>query len=66
MVTFDPATEGAKATTLRITSDDTDEPTVDVALTGNGVDQELLVTGGPLGFGSQIIDAGAKASQAVT
>ncbi len=36
VVFFDPASESAKRATLRITSDDPDEPTVDVDLTGTG------------------------------
>ena len=36
VVLFDPASVGAKGATLRITSDDPDEPTVDVDLTGTG------------------------------
>ena len=36
VVFFDPASEGAKGATLLITSDDPDEPTVNVNLTGTG------------------------------
>ena len=36
VVFFDPASTGAKNATLRITSDDPDEPTLDVDLTGTG------------------------------
>jgi hypothetical protein len=36
-VTFSPQSVGTFTDTLRITSDDPDEPTVDVSLTGNGV-----------------------------
>jgi hypothetical protein len=36
-VSFDPSSEGAKAASLSIVSDDGDEPTVNVALSGNGV-----------------------------
>lgn len=36
VVFFDPASEGAKGATLLITSDDPDEPTVNINLTGTG------------------------------
>ncbi len=36
-ITFNPATTGAKTATLEITSDDPDEGTVNVALTGTGL-----------------------------
>ena len=36
-VTFAPGTLGAHTATLRVLSDDADEPTTDVGLTGNGV-----------------------------
>ncbi|MBN1475766.1 choice-of-anchor D domain-containing protein, partial [Candidatus Sumerlaeota bacterium] len=65
-VAFDPTSAGTKSALLRITSDDTDEPTVDVALGGTGIDPEIDVTGGPLNFGSWDVDAGATASQTVT
>lgn len=65
-VTFDPSTTGAKSASLVITSDDTSEPSVSIPLTGNAVDQQLIVTGGPLGFGNQDIDAGATSTMSVT
>ena len=37
-VTFDPTSPGAKTAALRVTSNDFDEPTVDVALTGTAYD----------------------------
>ena len=37
-VSFDPSSEGAKSANLSIASDDDDEPTVNVALGGNGLD----------------------------
>jgi hypothetical protein len=36
-ISFDPSSEGAKSANLSITSDDSDESTVDVALSGTGV-----------------------------
>ncbi len=52
-VSFNPTVTGPRSDTLRITSDDPDESTVDVALDGNGVDTlpsvvtfEEVVTGG--------------------
>ncbi len=36
-VRFAPSTEGPKTTSLRLSSNDADEPTVDVALNGNGL-----------------------------
>ncbi len=65
-VSFDPSSVGAKAITLTIQSDDADEPTVDVTLTGTGVDQEITVTPTGLSFGSQDVDAGPTVSQTVT
>ena len=35
-VTFDPSSTGSKSANLRIASDDADEPTVDVTLSGSG------------------------------
>jgi uncharacterized repeat protein (TIGR01451 family) len=42
-VAFNPATTGAKSAALTILSDDGDEGTVDVALSGTGTDQDLEV-----------------------
>ncbi len=65
-VAFDPSSTGAKSANLAITTDDDDEPTVNVPLSGTGTDQEITVTGGPLDFGDQDIDNGPTASQSVT
>ena len=60
-VSFDPASAGAKTATLRITSDDTDEPVVDVALAGHGQAPEADVREGatPVADGGGPIDFGA-------
>jgi hypothetical protein len=47
-------------------SNDSDEPTVDIALSGTGIDQEITVAPGSLAFGDQDVDAGATVSQTVT
>ncbi|MCP3974518.1 MAG: choice-of-anchor D domain-containing protein, partial [bacterium] len=65
-VSFDPSGVGAKAVTLTIQSDDTDESTVDVALNGTGIDQEITVLPSSLLFGAQDVDAGPTVSQTVT
>lgn len=44
-VSFDPSSTGSKAVLLRISSNDTDEPTVDVTLSGEGFDPALGVSG---------------------
>ncbi|MCP4536040.1 MAG: choice-of-anchor D domain-containing protein, partial [Chloroflexi bacterium] len=41
-VSFDPSSIGAKAVTLTIQSDDADEPTVNVTLSGTGVTQPAM------------------------
>jgi uncharacterized repeat protein (TIGR02543 family) len=64
-VSFDPSSTGAKSASLRISSDDSSEPTVDVSLSGTGLDQEITVSPLTLAFGSQDIDAGATISQTV-
>jgi hypothetical protein len=64
-VSFDPSTMGVKSAQLRIESDDSDEGTVDVSLSGTGLDQEITVSPLTLAFGSQDVDAGATISQTV-
>jgi uncharacterized repeat protein (TIGR01451 family) len=64
-VSFSPTSIGLKNANLRIQSDDTDEDTVDVALSGTGVDQEITVAPLSLAFGDQDVDAGATLSQTV-
>ncbi len=65
-VAFNPSSVGLKSATLTITSDDSDEATVEVALSGTGIDQEIEVAGGPLPFGNQEINAGTTAGMQVT
>jgi hypothetical protein len=64
-VAFDPSTVGPKSAVLRVTTDDTSEAAVDVALSGTGVDQEIAVTPTSLAFGSRDVDAGASALKTV-
>ncbi|HMR63279.1 MAG TPA: choice-of-anchor D domain-containing protein [Anaerolineae bacterium] len=64
-VSFEPSTTGAKSADLRIVSDDSDEATIDVALSGTGLDQEITVSPLTLAFGSQDVDGGATVSQTV-
>jgi hypothetical protein len=42
-VTFDPSSTGSKSADLQIVSDDTSEPTVDVALSGTGTETEPTI-----------------------
>jgi len=65
-VAFDPTTTGAKTADLTITTDDTSEPTIQVALSGTGVDQEITVFPMALGFGTRDVNAGPTAPQTVT
>jgi hypothetical protein len=64
-VSFDPSTTGAKSANLTIQSDDSDESTVDVSLSGTGIDQEIVVAPGSLSFGSQDVDEGPTVAQTV-
>ena len=56
-VVFDPSTTGPKSATLRIPSNDTDEPLSDRALTGNGT------TGPSTGTIKIVLDAAPNSSQ---
>ena len=60
---FDPATVGAKAATLTITSN---APAITVGLTGTGIQTELTPTPATLAFGSRDIDEGPTAIQTST
>ncbi len=64
-VAFDPASAGAKSVILIIESDDSDEPTVNVVLSGEGIDREIAVAPSSLIFGEQDVDAGVTVSQTV-
>jgi len=65
-VTFDPSSPGPKSANLAITTDDRSEPTVNVALSGTAVDQEITVLGGPLAFGGWDMDNGPAPAKTVT
>ncbi len=64
-VAFDPASTGARGAVLTIESDDGDEASVDVILSGRGIDREIVVAPDSLAFGEQDVNAGATAPQAV-
>ncbi len=67
LLAFDPSTMGAKSAELQIQSDDGDEPTVTVALSGAGAAApEIVVAPLALDFGEQDVDAGPAPSQTVT
>lgn len=54
-VTFSPSAEGARTATVRFNSDDLDEPTVDVAVSGTGQKPEITLVdpaGGRIDFGA--------------
>ena len=63
---FDPTSVGAKSAVLRVTSDDDDEATVDVALSGTGVFREITVSPMSVDFGDQEVDAGQTSASSVT
>ncbi|MCX7045267.1 MAG: choice-of-anchor D domain-containing protein [Candidatus Sumerlaeota bacterium] len=65
-LTFDPSTAGTKNASLLITTNDINNSSLTVSLTGVGMDTPLMVTGGPLLFGDQRVDAGPTAAQAVS
>ncbi len=64
-VTFNPTSTGAKGAVLTIESDDGDEASVEVILSGRGIDREIMVAPSSLAFGEQDLDAGASAPQTV-
>ena len=57
-IAFDPSTAGPKIAGLRIISNDPDNGTFDVPLTGTGTEPEISVSAGSLVFGDQSITAG--------
>jgi hypothetical protein len=61
-VRFAPTALGAASALLRIASDDADEAVLDVALTGNGVQQDVAVSPLALDFGSVLRGAAALSS----
>jgi len=62
-VDFAPSTTGAKSAALRIASDDPDTPTLDVPLSGNGV--EPPAGGGPVVY-EESVTGGAENAAAVS
>jgi hypothetical protein len=56
-LSFNPDSTGPHSANLRILSNDSSEGTIDVALSGTGLDQEITVSPLTLSFGSQDIDA---------
>ncbi|HNT74232.1 MAG TPA: choice-of-anchor D domain-containing protein [Anaerolineae bacterium] len=65
-IAFDPVSAGVKTATLTIHSDDADEPTVTVALSGTGLAAEIVVAPLALNFGEQDVTAGPTLAQCVT
>ena len=65
-VEFDPTTVGAKTAALTIVSDDDDEPSVDVDLTGTGIDPDIGVTPLNIVFTPQVVGTGSGTPRAVT
>jgi hypothetical protein len=64
-VAFDPQSVGAKTANLVISSNDEDEPSVSVALSGTGIDQEIDALPVALDFGSQRVEIGPTPPQTV-
>ncbi|MCP4594407.1 MAG: DUF11 domain-containing protein, partial [bacterium] len=69
-VDFDPSSVGPKAANLQITTDDFDEPVVNIPLTGTGTDaspnQDIDVLPVSLDFGARGVADGPAPSQNVT
>lgn len=65
-IVFDPENVSPKARTLEITTDDPDEPTVVVDLTGTGIDQEITVLPLVVTFVEQGVGLGAGPAMDVT
>lgn len=63
---FNPSATGARTATLRVISNDAATPTVNVALTGTGSDQQIDVQPPSLNLGSRDIDFGATSQQTIT
>jgi hypothetical protein len=69
LVSFDPSTAGAAADSLVITSNDTDEPTTTIALTGTGTmapPPQASIAPSTIEFGTRAISAGKSAARTVT
>jgi subtilisin-like proprotein convertase family protein len=63
---FDPQSVGAKTAALSISSNDTDEPTVNVDLTGTGIAPEVHLDPTSLVFASRVAGAGPGSPRPVT
>jgi hypothetical protein len=63
---FDPASIGARASVVTITSNDANEGTLTVNLSGTGVARDVTTAPTAIAFGSQAIDGGATAARTVT
>lgn len=57
MVTFNPTSLGPKAASLRVISNDPDESTLDVLLTGTGTDQEIDFSVASVNYTTQVFDS---------
>jgi hypothetical protein len=66
VVAFDPITQGLSTAIVRFTTNDPDEPVVDVALKGDAVDQEISVSADLIQFGIQALGGGPTEPQIVT
>lgn len=64
-IVFDPSTLGAKSATLEVTTDDLVSPTLIIALSGLGGEQDIDAAPASLSFGGQDIDGGPSAPLAV-
>ncbi|MCE7957996.1 MAG: choice-of-anchor D domain-containing protein, partial [Acidobacteria bacterium ACB2] len=65
-VTFAPADRNARNGTLRISGDDTSNPSVDVPLTGFGRAPAMTVTPSSVAFGDRRVGDGPTATQTIT
>ena len=63
---FDPVQPILYIATLRITTDDPDEATRTVSISGGGIDQEISVGPASIDFGAQPVAAGPTSPQSVT
>jgi hypothetical protein len=63
---FDPSDTGSKSASLRITSDDPDEPAVDIALVGIGLGTGLVSDPRLIDQGARQVDGGTTPSMQVT
>ncbi len=64
LVRFDPTVAGARSATIRVTTNDTDQPTIDLAANGTGAVPDIRVTGSTT-FGDVCTGAAAERSISV-